>query len=54
MTGTFRERMVDNQDYLKRDVRTEPAGEHFTQRGTVHNGPPGALIRRKMFCHRNG
>ena len=30
---TFRERMGEHRDYPKRDVITEPAGEHFTKRG---------------------
>ena len=35
-TRTFRERMDEHRDYPKRDVFTEPAGEHFTKRkGTV-------------------
>ena len=31
----FKERMGEHRDYPKRDVLTEPAGEHFTSRG--HN-----------------
>ena len=30
---TFKERMSEHRDYPKRDVLTEPSGEHFTQRG---------------------
>ena len=32
-TRTFKERMSEHRDYPKRDVLTEPSGEHFTQRG---------------------
>ena len=30
---TFRKRMSEHRDYVKRDVVTEPSGEHFTKRG---------------------
>jgi hypothetical protein len=32
---TFKQRMSEHRDYPKRDVLTEPSGEHFTKRG--HN-----------------
>ena len=30
---TFKERMGEHRDYPKRDVLTEPSGEHFNERG---------------------
>ena len=32
-TRKFKERMAEHRDYPKRDVQTEPSGEHFTQHG---------------------
>ena len=32
-TRAFKDRLGEHRDYPKRDVITEPAGEHFTQRG---------------------
>ena len=35
---TFKERLAEHRDYPKRDVITEPSGEHFTSQGhTVAN-----------------
>ena len=31
----FKDRLAEHRDYPKRDVLTEPSGEHFTKRG--HN-----------------
>ena len=58
-TRTLRERMGEHRDYPKRDVFTEPAGEHFTKRGhsvsdlkgqvleKVKNGDPFVLRARE-------
>ena len=32
-TRTFKKRFSEHRDYPKRDVLTEPSGEHFSKRG---------------------
>ena len=45
-TRTFRDRMGEHRDYPKRDVHTEPAGEHFTKRGHSVSDLKGQVLEK--------
>ena len=45
-TRSFRERMGKHHDYPKRDVVTEPAGEHFTKRGHSVSDLKGQVVEK--------
>ena len=42
----FKKRMGEHRDYVKRDVLTEPAGEHFNQRGHTVADLKGQVIEK--------
>ena len=42
----FKNRMGEHRDYVKRDVLTEPAGEHFNQRGHTVTDLKGQVIEK--------
>jgi hypothetical protein len=43
---TFKQRMGEHRDYAKRDVLTEPAGEHFNQRGHTVADMKGQVLEK--------
>ena len=43
---TFKQRMGEHRDYAKRDVLTEPAGEHFNQRGQTVVDMKGQVLEK--------
>ena len=43
---TFKQRMGEHRDYAKRDVLTEPAGEHFNQPGHTVADLKGQVIEK--------
>ena len=45
-TRSFRERMGEHRDYLKRDVVTEQEGEHFTKRGHSVSDLKGQVLEK--------
>ena len=42
----FKERMGEHRDYVKRDVLTEPSGEHFNSRGHTVAHLKGQVIEK--------
>ena len=42
----FKDRMGEHRDYPKRDVVTEPAGEHFTKKGHTVADMKGQVIEK--------
>ena len=42
----FKERMGEHRDFSKRDIVTEPAGEHFTKKGHTVADMKGQILEK--------
>ena len=43
---SFKERLAEHRDYPKRDIFTEPAGEHFTKQGHTVSHLKGMVLEK--------